>query len=336
MLISQLVSIPSHKDRFARLLSLLLLLSLRCGVFAMIPFTIRSSTSIAYKSYNNATFLNYSRRFQDFRLIRMSSSTSKYGEFGQLSRTKVHKMKVQELRDALEEMGMDTNGYRKDLLSRLLAIIPEKKQLPKPDKLSSSNSSLHKSVVRAPEDDNMSLPPNNSKNSVFSEILKECDETPGKAILSPQKTYVLQFDGGSRGNPGLSGAGMVLYDEAGDEVWHARHFLGQSSTNNEAEYTALLIGLQCALLMGAQHIVIQGDSELVIKQVKGTYKCKSANLIPYNIAVTKLLNEFQSSEISHIARAQNKRADKLANDAMDWQRSNYMHQFLSQSLLGLN
>jgi ribonuclease HI len=136
--------------------------------------------------------------------------------------------------------------------------------------------------------------------------------------LSPDKTYVLRFDGGSRGNPGVAGAGMVLYDaDEGQEVWSGYSYMGDKYTNNEAEYTGILEGLRCAYAMGARSVVIQGDSLLVIKQLEGAWRVKADNLRPYHQKALNLLKQFDSFHVCHIERAQNSRADELANEAMD-------------------
>lgn len=141
--------------------------------------------------------------------------------------------------------------------------------------------------------------------------------------ISPDKTYVLRFDGGSRGNPGTSGVGMVLYDtDDGAEIWSGYQYLGETNTNNEAEYMGLITGLQCAKSLGIQHIVVQGDSQLILRQVEGKYKVNSPNLKEYYNEAVQLSKEFASFHTSHIERARNSRADELANLAMDLKASN--------------
>lgn len=135
--------------------------------------------------------------------------------------------------------------------------------------------------------------------------------------FSPDKTYVLRFDGGSRGNPGIAGAGMVLFDsESGLEVWAAFQYLGDT-TNNVAEYSALLSGIEFARSMGIKRIIAEGDSTLVVKQVKGEYKVKSDHLRVLCNKVRAVAKSFDSFSIGYIPRADNFRADQLANVAMD-------------------
>jgi len=141
---------------------------------------------------------------------------------------------------------------------------------------------------------------------------------PQSDSISPDKTYVLRFDGGSRGNPGTAGCGMVLYDtNDGAEIWSGYQYLGESNTNNEAEYMGLITGLQCAKSLGIQNIVVQGDSQLILRQLEGRYKVKSPNLKVYYEEALSVSREFTSFETSHIERARNARADELANLAMD-------------------
>ena len=134
---------------------------------------------------------------------------------------------------------------------------------------------------------------------------------------SSEKVYVLQFDGGSRGNPGVSGAGMVILEqESGLEIWSGSLFL-DTATNNVAEYTALLTGLKCAKAIGVKQIIVQGDSQLVVNQILGKYKVKAENLQPIWRKAKSLSEEFQKFSINFIPRAENSRSDELANKAMD-------------------
>jgi Reverse transcriptase-like/Caulimovirus viroplasmin len=92
-------------------------------------------------------------------------------------------------------------------------------------------------------------------------------------------TATMWFDGGSRGNPGVSGAGAVLHNASGVQVWSGCKYLGSKHTNNEAEYTGLVIGLKAALEGGYKRLVINGDSTLVVKQMQGIWQCKAGNLM---------------------------------------------------------
>ena len=146
---------------------------------------------------------------------------------------------------------------------------------------------------------------------------EERDNLISLPSFSPDKQYVLRFDGGSRGNPGTSGSGMVLFDsESGLEVWSAFEYLGET-TNNVAEYSALLSGLQFASAMGIKQLVAEGDSTLVVKQVTGEYAVKKDHLKPLNHSIKALVKTFDYFSINYIPRAENFRADQLANVAMD-------------------
>lgn len=134
--------------------------------------------------------------------------------------------------------------------------------------------------------------------------------------FQPTFDFILRFDGGSRGNPGLSGCGAVIYHD-NNEIWSGYLYLGEKQTNNYAEYMGLIFGLEKALKMNITNISVQGDSLLVINQLTNKYKCKSENLIELYAKATELSKQFKSIEFNHILRNKNKRADELSNKAMD-------------------
>jgi len=138
--------------------------------------------------------------------------------------------------------------------------------------------------------------------------------------IDPSRTYKLMFDGGSRGNPGKAGAGMVLYDDTGREIWGGGKFM-PNCTNNQAEYTALLEGLHYARSLGIQKIQCHGDSQLVIRHLTGQYRVKSDLLRSLYEDTKAALGEFQDFQLRHVKRVDNHRADVLANKAMDLCRS---------------
>ena len=123
-------------------------------------------------------------------------------------------------------------------------------------------------------------------------------------------------DGASRGNPGQAGAGAVLFDENNQEVAAKSVYLG-TCTNNVAEYKALLIGLQEALLLGCTELAIALDSELIVRQIQGRYKVKNETLSILFQEVREQLARFGKWSIAHVPRAQNARADQLANRGID-------------------
>jgi thymidine kinase/ribonuclease HI len=136
--------------------------------------------------------------------------------------------------------------------------------------------------------------------------------------LNNSVSVTMFFDGGSRGNPGIAGCGAVIYDESGHELSSVSFKMaGDSNTNNEAEYKAIIIGLENLLENGYLNAVVKGDSQLVIKQLTGEYKCKSPNLITFHDRAKFILTRFENVKLEHIPRALNKRADELANMAMD-------------------
>lgn len=139
--------------------------------------------------------------------------------------------------------------------------------------------------------------------------------------IEPHRRYLLRFDGGSRGNPGIAGAGMVIYDDQAQEVWCGWKFMDGRATNNEAEYTSLIVGLQCAQSLGITNVRVEGDSELIVRQLDGRYQVKSGRLQVLYQECKELVGSFDNIEIRHIPRAQNHRADELANQAMDSRES---------------
>jgi ribonuclease HI len=130
--------------------------------------------------------------------------------------------------------------------------------------------------------------------------------------IFPKSEYLLQFHGCSKGNPGKSGAGAVIYNY-GKEIWSKSIFVGNKNTNNEAEYNGLIIGLTTAKNMGIKNLNVEGDSLLVIKQMRGEYNVKSNNLLELYQQAKELANQFEYIEFNHIYRNNNKRADELSN-----------------------
>lgn len=126
----------------------------------------------------------------------------------------------------------------------------------------------------------------------------------------------LNTDGGSRGNPGIAGFGFDLVDEGGAPIASGGWFLPKA-TNNVAEYSALVWGLENALAAGVTDIAVRADSELMVKQMLGQYKVKSEDLKPLFMQAKDLFSRFAKASIAHVYRAENKRADALANETMD-------------------
>jgi ribonuclease HI len=126
----------------------------------------------------------------------------------------------------------------------------------------------------------------------------------------------LYFDGCSKGNPGICGAGAVIYDDHMNELYSESKFVSTSSTNNIAEYTGLVMGLTYAKLMGIKKLFVYGDSQLVIKQMTGEYKVKSDGLQPLYKEATDIIRYFDEVVFQHVYRNKNKRADELANKGL--------------------
>jgi len=125
---------------------------------------------------------------------------------------------------------------------------------------------------------------------------------------------LLFTDGAARGNPGPAGTGIVLSQPDGSVVRELAEYIGQT-TNNVAEYVALIKGLEEALRLGATEIEIHTDSELVARQIAGVYRVRAEHLVPLVAQVRNLLAQFRQVEISHIVRAENRIADALAKKA---------------------
>ena len=129
-------------------------------------------------------------------------------------------------------------------------------------------------------------------------------------------TWTVFTDGASRGNPGPSSIGAVVYDSAGKEVHTVSRRLGRA-TNNEAEYQAVIAGLEAALGLGGGSVDLRMDSQLIVRQLEFRYRVRNARLRPFFERVVELKRQFESFKVTHVPREQNKRADQLANLALD-------------------
>ncbi len=126
----------------------------------------------------------------------------------------------------------------------------------------------------------------------------------------------LRTDGASRGNPGHAGIGVVLESEDGSVIDEIAEYVDRQ-TNNVAEYMALARALDRALELGASEVEVFSDSELMVRQVQGAYEVKNAALRLLFTRVEGLARRFRVFRIQHVPRAKNKRADALANQAID-------------------
>ncbi len=133
--------------------------------------------------------------------------------------------------------------------------------------------------------------------------------------IDPGRRYVINTDGASKGNPGPAGLGVVIATEDGRVLREIAESLG-STTNNVAEYRAVIRGLVEAAHMGIRRLVLRSDSQLVIRQLQGSYAVRHANLAPLYHQVRELLGSFREVKLEHVEREQNARADALANDGV--------------------
>uniref|UniRef100_H3H5C5 RNase H type-1 domain-containing protein n=1 Tax=Phytophthora ramorum TaxID=164328 RepID=H3H5C5_PHYRM len=134
--------------------------------------------------------------------------------------------------------------------------------------------------------------------------------------------WLLRFDGACRANPGPGGAGAALFKPSGPVVWACSRYMPSSSaTNNTAEYTALLLGARAAADHGATHLRVEGDSTLVIQQVRGIFAARSTRMRALRNQVQSELARVGSFSLHHIDRQDNAHADRLANRALDLRRT---------------
>jgi len=139
---------------------------------------------------------------------------------------------------------------------------------------------------------------------------------PAHPRASMIDAYLMYADGASRGNPGPSSIGAVLYDTDGETVAEVSEVIGET-TNNVAEYRALIAGLEAAIQLGVTRIQVRLDSLLLVRQVRGEYRVKAPGLIPLHRRVRALVSSFDGFSIEHVRREKNTVADGLANAALD-------------------
>jgi ribonuclease HI len=137
-----------------------------------------------------------------------------------------------------------------------------------------------------------------------------------KPAAAPAAAHRANIDGGSRGNPGPAAYGVVIRDAKGEIVARLKKYIGRM-TNNVAEYYGLIAALDYVESQGIRALRIESDSELLVKQMKGLYKVRSAELAPLYERARKMSAALDSFRIDHVYREQNREADALANQAMD-------------------
>ncbi len=134
------------------------------------------------------------------------------------------------------------------------------------------------------------------------------------------KKLIVYTDGGARGNPGPAGIGAVLYDEQKNIIAEISEYIGKT-TNNQAEYRAVIAAIEKARELGAEELEFYLDSELVVKQLSREYKVKNKELAPLFVKIYNATLSFKKVVFKHIRREMNKEADRLANLAMDQNKS---------------
>lgn len=135
------------------------------------------------------------------------------------------------------------------------------------------------------------------------------------------KRMRMYADGGSRGNPGPAASGFVLFEfdesgEQGEKIFEHGEYLGVA-TNNQAEYTAIVLGLKKARELGAESLDVRLDSELAVKQLNGEYRVKNPDLAKIFLQVYNLRPHFREIRFTHVRREFNKEADAMVNKALD-------------------
>jgi ribonuclease HI len=155
--------------------------------------------------------------------------------------------------------------------------------------------------------------PTRRQEELFGSTLELSPEDRKPAL---RRALIAHIDGGARGNPGPSGYGVFIEDEAGKVIAELHKYLGRQ-TNNFAEYSALVAALEYARQHECSALAIFSDSELLVKQMKGQYKVRNEGLIPLFERAKAIVGSLASFRITHVRREQNKDADRLANLAMD-------------------
>ncbi len=130
------------------------------------------------------------------------------------------------------------------------------------------------------------------------------------------KRVVINVDGAARGNPGPAAIGATIKDEEDRLIACISQRIG-TTTNNQAEYRAIIAALEKAITLGAKHADVKSDSELVVKQLNGEYRVKKPALKPLHQQVKQLQGSLEGFTITHVPREQNVEADNLANKALD-------------------
>lgn len=196
----------------------------------------------------------------------------------------------------LAELAPRDNPARREVLRHLENLLSDKMDSPARVNSLSAESSRMESA---------------KKRRIASRSKSSPSGSPGAAILFS--------DGASRGNPGPSAIGFILQDSTGQELAAEGECIG-TTTNNVAEYQALLAGLRKARELGIDELEVRLDSELVVRQLNGEYKVRHPGLIEWKRRVDDMLQGFRGVHILHVDRSENAAADRLANEALDRMR----------------
>lgn len=160
------------------------------------------------------------------------------------------------------------------------------------------------------------------QKDVWTEALKallsksDVEVSTSKSKLHHKVT--IYSDGGSRGNPGPSASGFVIYDEKGKLLEEGGEYLG-ITTNNQAEYQSLKLALEKATVLNVEKVIVRMDSLLVVNQMKGTFKVKNKDLWPVHTSIKLLVEQFDRVVFEHVPRSANKVADSMVNKILDAQ-----------------
>ncbi len=146
----------------------------------------------------------------------------------------------------------------------------------------------------------------------ISNFIKEAIDCIKNKEDSNDESMIIHIDGASKGNPGDAGIGYLIEGKDGTILAKECRYIGKT-TNNVAEYTALLEALEESLKLGAKTVEVFSDSELLVRQINGVYKVKQEHLRQLFKKINSLISQFKSFRITHIPREKNKEADRLAN-----------------------
>ncbi len=154
------------------------------------------------------------------------------------------------------------------------------------------------------------------KLDITEEAARDLLDAAVSGLFGETVVLNLYVDGAARGNPGQAGIGAVIKDANGRTVKSVKKRIGVT-TNNVAEYTALVTALEEALALGGRKVHVFADSELIVRQINGQYRVKNERLKPLYREARGLIERFDEFRITHIARERNAEADRLANEAID-------------------